>query len=59
MPQVEEMDYNLERWMSKWQFMLDNDAEMSKATAVGALEQLNEIISYEIRKEKDSTPIAP
>jgi hypothetical protein len=50
--QVEEVDYNLERWMDKWEFILRNDKELSKAGAVIALEQLNDIVFYEFHRRK-------
>lgn len=46
--EIEEVDYNLDRWLDKWQFILRNDKELSKAAASLALSQLNGIVSYEV-----------
>jgi hypothetical protein len=51
-----EVDYNLERWLDKWQFILRNDKELSRASANLALTQLNDIIQYEFElARKEST----
>jgi hypothetical protein len=52
LPQLEEVDYNLERWLDKWQFILRNDKELSKAAADIALTQLNDIIQYEFHQAR-------
>jgi hypothetical protein len=52
LPALEEVDYNLERWLDKWQFIIRNDRELSKASAGLALEQLNEIVQYEFEQAR-------
>jgi hypothetical protein len=50
LPQIEDVDYNLEKWIDKWEFILDNDPELSKAAALLALRQLNDIVSHEFKQ---------
>jgi hypothetical protein len=45
-----EVDFNLERWLDKWEFLLHNDRDLTQDSATFALKQLDEIISYEWRK---------
>ncbi|MDH2901348.1 MAG: hypothetical protein PXY39_10285, partial [archaeon] len=52
MPQLEDTDYHLERWMNKWEFILRNDHELSKAAADVALRQVSDIILYEIEQQE-------
>jgi hypothetical protein len=50
MVQIDDTDYNLDRWLDKWEFILNNDNEMSGATATIGLDQLERIIHYEMRQ---------
>lgn len=53
--EIEEVDYNLDRWLDKWQFILRNDKELSKAAAGLALSQLNGIVSYEVELARENS----
>jgi hypothetical protein len=50
--QLEEVDYNLDRWLNKWQFILRNDKELSRASAEIALNQLQDIIAYDFHQSR-------
>ena len=52
--QLEEIYYKFERWMDKWEFILRNDRELSRAAADIALRQLDDIILHEIQSERES-----
>ena len=42
--------HGLDRWLVKWEFILHNDHELSKAGAYTALRQLHTIIQREINR---------
>ena len=52
--QLEETEYNLDRWISKWEFILRNDRELSRAAVNIAVRQLDDIILHEIQREGES-----
>lgn len=51
-----EVDHNLDKWLDKWQFILRNDKELSKAAADIALTQLDDIMQYGFNQSRKDFP---
>lgn len=52
--QYREVENNLNKWISKWDILLRNNQEVSSDSAKTALEQLAEIVSFEMKHSKDA-----